>query len=140
MGRTFQYECPQCQYRASVSGGADRGLNCSIQTILCRDCRRLFDVFTRLRQTVEETPPRSGPARLLPAAVTVPPLQLTGGPGSVSTSRAAAAAVRAWKWIELKAACPVAENHRIELWGDPGRCPRCGNYLEKNAYPYRLWD
>ncbi len=49
MGRTFQFECPQCQFPARVAGGADAGINCAVQTIVCHDCRRLFDVFTRLR-------------------------------------------------------------------------------------------
>src|SRR5260221_7229367 len=52
MGRTFHFQCTQCQYHATISGGADSGLNCDVQTILCRECRALFDVFTRVRRLV----------------------------------------------------------------------------------------
>ncbi len=37
MGRTFHYHCTQCQYHADISGGADSGLNCEVQTIICRE-------------------------------------------------------------------------------------------------------
>ena len=49
MGRSYWFECPKCGYRAKVSGRADRGLSFFVQTILCRDCRELYDAVTRLR-------------------------------------------------------------------------------------------
>ena len=52
MGRTFRFHCTQCQYHADISGGVDSGLNCDVQTILCRECRELYDVFTRVRRAV----------------------------------------------------------------------------------------
>ena len=49
MGRSYWFECPKCGYRAKVSGRADRGLSFFVQTILCRDCRELYDAVIRLR-------------------------------------------------------------------------------------------
>ena len=49
MGRSYWFECPRCGYRAKVSGRADRGLSFFVQTVLCRDCRELYDAVTRLR-------------------------------------------------------------------------------------------
>jgi hypothetical protein len=145
MGRTFQFECPHCQYRTLVSGGADRGVNCAVQTILCRDCHRLFDVLTRVRQRADAAEPPPVPAQSvrtrLPVGVTIPPLRLIENPrGDFLSKPGGPAKAGAWHWIELKPGCPVAAFHRIEFWNEPGRCPRCGSYLEKNAFPYRLWD
>jgi hypothetical protein len=144
MGRTFQFECPHCQYRAAVSGGADRGVNCAVQTIVCRDCHRLFDVLTRVRQRADETelpaPAKSASTRL-PVGAAIPPLWLIeNGQSDFLSEPRRPVATSTWRWIELKPACPVTGFHRIEFWSEPGRCPRCGNYLERNAFPYRLWD
>ena len=59
MGRTYHFDCPRCQYQARVAGSADAGVNCAVQTIVCLDCRQLFDVFTRLRlrDGDDESPP-----------------------------------------------------------------------------------
>jgi hypothetical protein len=43
-------------------------------------------------------------------------------------------------WQKFKPACPVEPKRFIEPWNDPGRCPRCGNFMEKNGFPYRRWD
>jgi hypothetical protein len=148
MGRTFHFDCPYCHYRAHVAGGADGGINCAVQTIVCLDCRRLFDVFTRLRlrDGEAEPPPASAkktkPGRnLLPVGVSIPPFWLVSNPWSVfSPGRRAADPSKPRHWAEVKPVCPVAGFHRIKPWTIPGRCPRCGNYLEKNGFPHRLWD
>jgi len=57
MGRTFRFICTQCQYHADISGGVDSGLNCDVQTVLCRECRELYDVFTRIRRVVGRRDP-----------------------------------------------------------------------------------
>ena len=49
MGRSYWFECPKCGYRTKVSGRADRGLSFCVQTILCRDCKELYDAVTRLK-------------------------------------------------------------------------------------------
>jgi hypothetical protein len=147
MGRTFQFECPQCQYQARVGGGADAGINCAVQTIVCLDCRRLFDVFTRfrLREGEEEPAPAEVKTRssrnLLPAGVNIPPFWLVKNPWSVfAPGRRSSDPPKQQHWAAVKPVCPVAASHQIKIWNAPGRCPRCGNYLEKNGLPYRLWE
>src|SRR5579864_8535014 len=49
MGKSYWFECSRCGYRAKVAGRADEGLHMSVQTILCEDCRELYDAVTRLR-------------------------------------------------------------------------------------------
>jgi hypothetical protein len=122
MGKTYVFECGLCHYRAKISGGGDSGVDCEVQTIACRDCRELFDVFRRARR-------QSAPAaKFKPSHPEIPPVALPGSPA------------RANGWQEFKLACPVNRKHLVEPWNDPGRCPRCGNYLEKNGLPFRLWD
>src|SRR4051812_7594961 len=49
MGKSYWFECARCGYRAKVAGRGDRGLNFFVQTIVCRDCRQLYDAVTRLK-------------------------------------------------------------------------------------------
>jgi len=147
VGRTFHFECPHCQYQAHVSGGADAGLNCAIQTIICLDCHRLYDVFTRLRLREDKEgplPPETGTkaTRLWPSnSPAIPPLYLMENSwNDFSPDRRSTIAPRKWHWTSIKPACPVATSHRVEVWREPGRCPRCGNFLEKNVFPFRLWE
>jgi len=147
MGRTYHFDCPLCRYQARVSGGADTGLNCAVQTIICLDCHRLFDVFTRLRRLADNdepvpatVPARSG-RRLLPTGIMIPPLRLLENVWNVfSPKRRPSSPAKQWHWENVKPVCPVAGSHRIKIWNAPGRCPRCGNYLDKNGFPFRLWD
>ena len=46
MGTSFEFRCPACGYEASVSGGADYGMACATQTVLCRACEEVLDVVT----------------------------------------------------------------------------------------------
>ena len=122
VGKTYQFECELCQYRVKVSGGADAGLDCEVQTVACRDCRELFDVFTRVRRRATVT------GKFKSLQPEIPPLQL----------RAVPVKPPGWKKVEL--ACPVSAQHRVEPWQDPGRCPRCGCFMEKSGLPFRIWD
>jgi hypothetical protein len=122
MGKTYLFECGLCHYRVKVSGGADAGVDCEIQTVVCRDCRELFDIFTRVRR--QSTP--FGKFKALNPEI--PPAALVGSPA------------RRKGWQKPPPACPREAKHRIEPWNDPGRCPRCGNYLEKSGLPFRVWD
>lgn len=142
MGRSYWFECSKCGYRAKVSGRADRGLNCFVQTIVCRDCKELYDAVTRLRvpepaaDGAAEDGPSKQPSRLLRPRLTPdrPPeftyalsyLLYTG-----STRR---------RWVDFQLRCPVSATHRFESWNAPGKCPRCGLMLDKNTLPYRIWD
>jgi hypothetical protein len=132
VGKTYFFECPLCQYRVKVSGGADSGRHCEIQTVICRDCRELYDVFTRQRRRKDAANVVKFPGFYRPE---IPAVVL--GQSSINPSKAPPAPL---VWQDSKLACPVAPEHIVEPWNDPGRCPRCGNYLEKNGFPYRTWD
>src|SRR6266481_8443485 len=49
MGRSYWFECAKCGYRAKVSGRPDRGVNLFVQTIVCQDCKELYDAVIRIR-------------------------------------------------------------------------------------------
>ncbi|MGA3268978.1 MAG: hypothetical protein ABSE16_19435 [Verrucomicrobiota bacterium] len=144
MGRTFRFECPQCQYWAHISGGADTGMHCAVQTIICLDCHRLYDVLTRMHVRVRgaKDEPAARPARTgLLRDVPIPPLYLMENSwNNFTPGQRPTAVARPWSWISLKPVCPVARFHRIDPWREPGRCPRCGTFMEKNVFPYRLWE
>ncbi len=138
MGRSYLFECTKCGYKAKVSGGTDEGLNCCIQTILCRDCHKLYDSVIRLKvradagrgivfghQPVRTRGRRSGD---------VPPAF------EAVINRLPPASAKRFRWIQFKICCPVSAAHRVQIWNDPGKCPQCAHYLEKSAPPFRIWD
>ena len=134
MGRTYLFECPKCEFKAKVSGRADQGFNFSVQTILCRDCKKLYDAVVRLKILNE-------PAKLFPARIG----KLQKIPDTPPTfesvlNRLPLPGAKRFRWIQFKIRCPLSTVHKVQAWNDPGRCPRCGIYLEKNALPFRLWE
>ena len=141
VGRTYHFECPHCRYRASVFGGADDGVNCVIQTILCRDCRELFDVFTRIRKRNSGLKTEAKRQKKLAEPISIPPMMLVQQVyREFQDQPRPRVPPPATYWEKMQWACPVSKLHRIEPWNNPGRCPRCGNFLEKNGYPFRLWE
>ena len=44
MGTLYLFTCDACGYKAEVSGGDDAGMICLTTTIVCEECRRLYDV------------------------------------------------------------------------------------------------
>jgi transposase-like protein len=121
MGRTYLFECPQCGYRAHVSGGVDRGENIIVQTILCADCRELYDTVIEFKPSrKKEKPPRVAPK--FPLLMNRLPLRATR------------------EWLKFKTACPVSPLHRVRGWKLPGRCPKCGMFLEQSVIPFQIWD
>lgn len=140
MARTFHFECARCRYRASVTGGQDRGVHAYVQTVLCRDCRKLYDVPYRMRVANEEleTRFRLWRTNLLRQAAgdALRPASL----GSFQSRLPYGGASRG-RWLRLQLACPVAGFHRVEPWAEPGPCPRCGNPLERAVVmPHRIWE
>lgn len=127
MGKTYLFECPHCQYCAKISGGADGGLHCEIQTVKCRDCRELMDVYTRVRRRTGagEKDAAKFPGFFRPE---IPPLVLRDEK------------IGRLVWKKFVLSCPVSAKHFVEPWNDPGRCPRCGIFMEKNGFPFRVWD
>jgi hypothetical protein len=135
VGRSYLFECPKCGYNARVSGGVDRGLMVFVQTILCRDCKELYDAV--VRQKVPDQPKVSlGFSRLaLPRRPVATPPAFESALNHLLVGGA-----RHWRWISFKVRCPVSPVHRVQPWTDPGNCPKCGLFLEKNALPFRIWD
>jgi hypothetical protein len=132
MGRTFHYHSTQCQYRARICGGADSGLDCDVQTVLCRECRELFDVFTRVRRVVGYGEfARHFSAFTRPE---IPPVILRD-----SLFAPKRASPRRFEWHKMKLTCPVAAKHFVEVWKHPGRCPRCHAFMEQEGLPFRVW-
>ena len=139
MGRSYWFECPKCGYRAIVAGRADQGLDLVVQTILCRDCKQLCDVVTRMRVADEAVGLGSGigirKGRLAKARpVTAPPTFQS------ALNRLPPSGARPYRWLSFKLQCPVSALHRVRSWNEPDYCPKCGIFLEKSALPYRLWD
>jgi len=142
MGRSYWFECAKCGYRAKISGRADRGLNFFVQTIVCRDCRELYDAVTRIRLPNEKP---FKPAGLLgkwhssgfPSRQPIPEK-----PPSFNSAlnRLQSTGAQSFRWVQFKVQCPVSSHHRVQSWNEPNKCPRCGAYLEKGAVPYRIWD
>ena len=154
MGRTHWFECGKCGYRARVSGRADRGLNFFVQTIVCRDCRQLYDAITRIRlpDPLRAPNPRSlgvqanGNARPAKVPLLQPRFPLTTPPPPLPPTfqamlnRLPYRGIRYFKWINYRPQCPIAAWHRVSEWTEPGKCPRCGLHMERNAIPYRIWE
>lgn len=134
MGRTYLFECPQCEYRVTVSGGREHGLACHVQTIRCGDCSALVDVPTRVRVAGREISRRLG---LGEAAARQNQLRRRFAQWHLRLPVNTAASNQ---WFSLKLRCPVSPLHRIEPWSHPGRCPRCGVFMDRTVMPYRIWE
>jgi len=137
MGRSYWFECSKCGYRAKVSGRADRGVSFAVQTIVCRDCKQLYDAVTRMKLS-EEMRRRSNAGRVgfgdLSFSEKLPPTF------QAALNRLTVTGEMKYEWIQFPLRCPAFGFHRAQPWNDPGKCPRCGVYLERTAVPYRLWD
>jgi hypothetical protein len=137
MGRSYWFECAKCGYRAKVSGRPDRGLSFHVQTILCRDCKELFDAVTRVRVPAEFGS-KSGGRRFGSqsswSSVRKPPTF------QAALSRLLITGERNYQWIQFPPQCPVLPFHRVQEWNDPDKCPRCGIFMEKNVLPFRIWE
>jgi len=139
MGRTYWFECSKCGYRAQVSGKPDRGLNFFVQTIVCMDCKALYDAVTRLKVPDESKGPRfsfglNGLKLSLQQRNTVPPSFQS------ALNHLPYKGVRHFKWLNFKVQCPISPIHRVQTWSENDKCPRCKLYLDKNALPYRIWE
>lgn len=136
MGRVYVFQCPRCEYTARVSGGAADGYHCATQTVVCADCRALYDAVVKLRVPERPAAPlRSRPKKTaLPASL--PPLP---EPFDVSRLLLFGEPPRT-KWESRKLTCPVNASHRVEPWRSPGKCPRCGTFLGREGLPFRIWD
>jgi hypothetical protein len=142
MGRTYLFECSKCSYRARVAGGAARGFHFAVQTILCCECKELYDAVTELKTALAR------PAILITGAAPFRREKPAGARKKVmrpptfqsALNRLLPVGARHVRWLNFKAACPVSPRHRVREWNQPGKCPKCGLFLEGNAIPFRIWD
>lgn len=44
MGTSYEFICPSCDYKAEVSGKKDIGMACATMTIICEECKELYDI------------------------------------------------------------------------------------------------
>ncbi len=138
MGRTYRFECSKCGYRVAVAGGAARGPHLAVQTIHCLECRELYDAVIELkvpaspqnlpRWKLKPTPFDTGPSDEKPPTFAAALNRLTVGRG------------KRHRWDTFKLMCPVAARHRIRIWKQPGKCPKCGVFLDGGGTPFKVWD
>jgi hypothetical protein len=119
MGRSYAYECSKCGFQAIISGGADRGVMAWVQTIACRDCKKLYDALTRLKApegayaNAGGSPGASkGKSRL--SAVPPPAFPLV-------LNRLHPAGLKRFRWVSFKLQCPASPPHRVQAWNEPDR-------------------
>ena len=122
MGRTYLFECSRCGYHAGVAGGADEGDHFAVQTIACADCKVLYDAVIRMRISprLKENPPATAP-KFTAVLNRLPPRGVR-------------------QWQKFKPGCPASSLHRIRPWQQPGKCPKCGMFMERDGLPFRIWD
>lgn len=135
MGRNFLFECPRCGYRARVAGGESDGAWFVVRTIQCQDCGQLHDAVVKMRFPV---PPLSGFKSLSGARRGMSPRIAPTFEAAVN--RLPPTGVTRFRWVKFPLACPVSARHRINDWRHPGRCPKCGWFLETSALPFRTWE
>ena len=121
MGRTYLFECSKCGYRARVSGSADRGRHVAVQTILCSECKELYDAVVEFKPLSRKEIHSKVTPRFVALINRLPPCRVR-------------------HWVKLKLVCPISARHRIRLWKQPDKCPKCGTFLEPGAIPFRRWD
>lgn len=117
MGQCYDFKCPACSYSAVVSGGDDRGMYGATTTIVCHDCRELFDVSISDERW-------DGKADLSNEPIVCP-------------GRAPDNEIEEDEdEDEFDYSNP---EHKVERWTDPGPCPHCGETL-KAGDCVMLWD
>jgi hypothetical protein len=120
MGRTYLFECFRCGYRARVSGGADRGEHFAVRTVACADCKALYDAVTEFKAHKP-----GGDFKVAP-------------PFAAAFNRLPPRKTRERQ--KFNPACPVSPTHRVRTWNWPGKCPKCGMFMEWDGLPFRIWD
>jgi hypothetical protein len=137
MGRTYLFECSRCGYRAKVSGGSDRGVHFAVQTIVCGECKELYDAVTDLKVVAAPTLSRW---KLKTSRLDAPKTAAKPPTFQSALNRLLPTGAKRFRWLHFEAVCPVAAHHRVVEWRQPGKCPKCGYFLECNAVPFRRWD
>jgi hypothetical protein len=136
MGKSYWFECGKCGYRAKVAGRADQGLHIGVQTVLCQDCKELYDAVTKVRVL-----PGSRLVLHGTLSTAIGNNEIKNPPSfQWASNRLQYLGEKFSDWLKFPPQCPVSRFHKVRIWNDPDRCPRCGVHLEKNALAYRVWD
>ncbi len=138
MGKSYWFECGRCGYRAKVAGRADEGLHLCVQTILCQDCKELYDAVTRVRLLDGSRPALHG--TLATGSATGEMGNHTPPSFQWALNRLRYTGEKISDWLTFPLKCPVSNIHKVRTWNDPDMCPRCWVYLERAALAYRIWD
>jgi hypothetical protein len=137
MGRTYLFECPKCGYRAKVAGGASDGARFEVQTIECADCRQLHDAVIRLKVALPKILGDTGAGVQIKSR---PKSLKTAPPFNAVLNSLPFPARQRTRWQRFRLMCPISQWHRVREWNQPGKCPRCGIFLEASAVPFRIWE
>jgi hypothetical protein len=131
MGRTYVFDCVKCGYQAKVAGGLAEGLEFTVQTIVCHECRELTDAVISAKvaavPSANELKPESEAGSSPPSFADIInrlPLMMR-----IPTRQENFAPV-----------CLPFPSHEIRPWNQPDKCPRCGAFMECSAIPFRQWD
>jgi hypothetical protein len=123
MGRTYVFECKTCGYSAKVAGGTAEGLEFTVQTIVCLDCRELQDAVTLVLVPSSKAQRGNSPPRLAELLTRLPVM----GRGDTRS-------------VRFEPACTASPSHSVRDWNQPDRCPLCGEFLECSGFPFAQWD
>lgn len=140
MGRSYWFECSKCGYRAKVSGGEDRGTDLFVQTILCKDCKQLYDAVVRLRVCDGQSVADAQACAQERGFSLNTSWSLAAPSFNNLLNRLPLSGLWRARWLQFKPQCPVSTKHYVRGWSDPDKCPRCGVFLERNGLPYQVWE
>ena len=138
MGRTYLFECAKCAYRVTVAGGCESGRQLAVQTIQCLDCRELHDAVTAVKLPAPGSNLKHW--KLKPTPFAPGPSEETPPKFADALNFLALGNSKRCRWMNYKLACPVSSRHRIRIWQQPGKCPKCGVFLEGSGTPFKVWD
>lgn len=138
MGRTYLFECAKCAYRVTVAGGCESGRQLAVQTIQCLDCRELHDAVTAVKLPAPGSNLKHW--KLKPTPFAPGPSEETPPKFADALNFLALGNSKRCRWMTYKLACPASSRHRIRIWQQPGKCPKCGVFLEGSGTPFKVWD
>jgi len=139
MGRTYQFECTKCGYRTQVAGGSESGLHVAVQTIHCLDCRELYDAVTELKVPATPTA-RLSRWKLKPSPFDLGPSDEKPPTFAAALNRMVVGRGKSFRWEKYKLVCPASARHCVRAWKQPGKCPKCGVFLDGSGTPFEVWD
>jgi len=138
MGRTYLFECAKCGYCVTVAGGVTQGLHLIVQTIHCLDCRELYDAVTELK--VPATPANLARWKLKPTLFDTGPTDQKPPTFEAALNQLIVGSGKRFRWVKFKLVCPASGLHRVRPWQQPGKCPKCGVFLDGGGTPFTVWD